>query len=167
MDVVEKRQVSLNKKYNKIVWKHFKAFFTIPKGIATLELMIVFYFTLMYLNNLAGVLINTLLILVLVSFWIATILQRIKNNKQEKITGKKWLFKQIISGYSTFLALSYLPTQIMLRIDYESGLSVFKALFFSILIVSIYLLEYIIIFEIPSKAEHYLKETYPEYGMVE
>ena len=129
--------------------------------------MFVFYFTLMYLNDLAGLLINTLLILVLVSFWVATIFQRMKNNKQEKITGKKWLFHQIISGYSTFLALSYLPTQIMMRVDYESGLTVFKAVFFSVLIVSLYLLEYIIIFEIPSKAEQYLKETYPEYGMVE
>ncbi|MFD2908624.1 hypothetical protein ACFSX9_07725 [Flavobacterium ardleyense] len=166
MDVVDNRKIALNKKYNKIVWKHFKAFFTIPKGIATFSLMFVFYFTLMYLNDLAGLLINTLLILVLVSFWIATIFQRMKNNKQEKITGKKWLFHQIISGYSTFLALSYLPTQIMMRVDYESGLSVFKAVFFSVLIVSLYLLEYIIIFEIPSKAEQYLKETYPEYELI-
>jgi SPX domain protein involved in polyphosphate accumulation len=35
-DVVEKRQIALNKKYNKIVWKHFKEFFTLPKIIGTL-----------------------------------------------------------------------------------------------------------------------------------
>jgi hypothetical protein len=36
MDVVEKRQAALNKRYNKIVWQHFTAFFTIPKIISTI-----------------------------------------------------------------------------------------------------------------------------------
>jgi hypothetical protein len=33
----------------------------------------------------------------------------------------------------------------------------------SVLTVSIYLTIYIVIFEIPKKAEEYLKQTYPEY----
>lgn len=41
MDVVEKRQAALNKKYNGIIWKHFKAFFTIPKIILTATLVAV------------------------------------------------------------------------------------------------------------------------------
>jgi hypothetical protein len=43
MDVVEKRQAALNKKYNVISWKHFKAFFTIPKIILTATLIVLIF----------------------------------------------------------------------------------------------------------------------------
>ncbi len=45
MDVVEQRQLALNKRYNKIVWKHFKAFFSIPKIIATFSAALIFTFS--------------------------------------------------------------------------------------------------------------------------
>lgn len=167
MDVLEKKQVVLNKKYNKLVWKHFKAFFTIPKAIVTFSIITIFYFTLIFINSSAGLIICLLLISVMISFLIVTIYKRVKQNKQEKITEKKWLFSQIINGYSTFVGLSYLPIQILLRFNYESELSPTKIFFFSILIVSLYLLEFVVLVEIPSKAEEYLKETYPEYRMIE
>ena len=52
MDVVEKRQAALNKKYNKLVWKHFKNFFSIPKIIITTSLIgslsvLFFYFNIL------------------------------------------------------------------------------------------------------------------------
>jgi hypothetical protein len=46
MDVVEKRQAALNRKYNGIIWNHFKAFFTIPKIILTTTLVGLIYFLL-------------------------------------------------------------------------------------------------------------------------
>jgi hypothetical protein len=46
MDVVEKRQASLNKKYNKIVWNHFKEFFTIPKIFASLTFIGLLFYVL-------------------------------------------------------------------------------------------------------------------------
>jgi ABC-type methionine transport system permease subunit len=46
MDVVEKRQAALNKKYNGIIWKHFKAFFTVPKIILTVTLVGLTYLVL-------------------------------------------------------------------------------------------------------------------------
>ena len=39
MDVVEKRQIALGKKYNRLVLKHFKEFFTVPKIIVTSSLI--------------------------------------------------------------------------------------------------------------------------------
>ncbi|MCO6174813.1 hypothetical protein NHF50_07120 [Flavobacterium sp. NRK F10] len=47
----------------------------------------------------------------------------------------------------------------------KSEIGILKTLFFSVFIVLFYLLEYIILFEIPSKAEIYLKETYPEHSL--
>ena len=46
MDVVEKRQATLNRKYNGIIWNHFKAFFTIHKVILTTTLVGITYFFL-------------------------------------------------------------------------------------------------------------------------
>src|SRR6478736_1665434 len=45
MDVVEKRQLALNKKYNHIVWLQLKDFFKIPKIMGTgLSIIIMFFF---------------------------------------------------------------------------------------------------------------------------
>lgn len=165
MDVVEQRQLALNKRYNKIVWKHFKAFFSIPKIIATFSAVLIFFYMLMSLSKQAGILINSFLVFAILFFWVATIVKRIKYNKTAKASGKKWLFKEVIFGYSHFAGLSYLPIQIIVHFDFDTQIGMVKALFFSVLIVSMYLIDYIVLFEIPSKAEEYLKETYPEYAL--
>ena len=90
---------------------------------------------------------------------------RIPHLQQMKASGKKWLFKEVIFGYSNFAGLSYIPIQILVHVDFDSQIGIIKALFFSVLIVSMYLIDYIVLFEIPSKAEDYLKETYPEYAL--
>lgn len=166
MDVVEKRQAALNKKYNKIVWKHFKAFFTIPKIIGTISAVGIFFYMLMNLSKQAGIIINSFLVLAILFFWFAIIVKKIKYNKTAKLSGKKWLFKEVIFGYGNFAGLSYLPTQILVHVDFDAQIGMIKGLFFSVLIVSMYLIDFIILFEIPSKAEKYLEETYPEYKFV-
>ena len=78
MDVVEQRQLALNKRYNKIVWQHFKAFFSIPKIIATFSAVLIFFYMLMSLSKQAGILINSFLVFAILFFWVATIVKRIK-----------------------------------------------------------------------------------------
>ena len=46
MDVVEKRQAVLSKKYNSIVWEHFKDFFGIPKIVLTLAMTLALFIVL-------------------------------------------------------------------------------------------------------------------------
>ena len=164
MDVVEKRQEALNKRYNKIVWQHFKAFFTIPKIVITLFSFFLMFFVFRNYANSE----NLILILffgILTLFWISLFLQSRKNKKQYQKTGKKWLLKEIIFGHSSFAGLSYLPVQILINTDFTDNIGILKATFFSLLFVSMALCEYIILVIIPSKAEDYLKETYPEYAL--
>lgn len=162
MDVVEKRQAALNNKYNKIIWGHFKDFFSVPKIIITFSLIGSLF--LMLKNFKYAELISTTLIFgVIITFWIGLLIQKRKSKKQTKESGKKWLLKDIIFGYGNFAGLSYLPIQILVHVDFETQIGMIKGLFFSILIVSMYLIDFIILFEIPSKAEKYLEETYPEY----
>ena len=164
MDVVEKRQAALNKRYNKIVWQHFKAFFTIPKIVITLFSFFLMFFVFRNYANSE----NLILILffgILTLFWISLFLQSRKNKKQYQKTGKKWLLKEIIFGHSSFAGLSYLPVQILINTDFTDNIGILKATFFSLLFVSMALCEYIILVIIPSKAEDYLKETCPEYAL--
>lgn len=161
MDVVEKRQAALNKKYNKIIWKHFKNFFSIPKIIITLS-SIGSLFLILKNFKYAELIATSLIFGVIITFWIGLLIQKRKSKKQTKESAKKWLFKEIIFGYSTFAGLSYLPLQLIINIDFEN-VGILKALVISSITVFLYLIEYIILFEIPSKAEEYLKETYPEY----
>ncbi|UGS21140.1 DUF5392 family protein [Flavobacterium cyclinae] len=164
MDVVEKRQEALNKRYNKIVWQHFKAFFTIPKIVITLFSFFLMFFVFRNYANSE----NLILILffgILTLFWISLFLQSRKNKKQYQKTGKKWLLKEIIFGHSSFAGLSYLPVQILINTDFTDNIGILKATLFSLLFVSMALCEYIILVIIPSKAEDYLKETYPEYAL--
>jgi hypothetical protein len=163
MDVVEKRQAALNKKYNGIIWKHFKAFFTIPKIILTATLVAVTFALLNVSLYKSEVVLGAFGIIIL-SFYGAIIYFTNKNKKPNSATHKKWLLKEIILGRSSICGLIYLPIHIILRSDklMEHALGVFGI---SFLLVSMLLIEYIMVIEIPKKAEDYLKETYPEYAL--
>jgi hypothetical protein len=163
MDVVEKRQAALNRKYNGIIWNHFKAFFTIPKIILTTTLVGLTYFLLKSTLYKADVVLIAFGIIIL-SFYFFIIYFANKNKKANAATNKKWLLKEIILGRSSIVGMIYLPIQIMLHSEkvLENSLGV---LGISFLLVSLILIEYIMVVEIPKKAEDYLKETYPEYAL--
>ncbi len=163
MDVVEKRQASLNKKYNTIIWKHFKAFFTIPKIILTTTLVGVTYFVLKNAIYKADIVLVAFVI-ILLSFYFFIIYFAHKNKKATLGIQKKWLLKEIILGRSSIVGIIYLPIQIILHSEkvLENSLGV---LGISFLLVSMALIEYIMVIEIPEKAEAYLKDTYPEYAL--
>ena len=159
MDVVEKRQAALNKKYNGIIWKHFKAFFTIPKIIFTFTLVGFIYILLKASTHKTDIALLAFGIIIL-SFWFFIIY--ISNKKSNSATHKKWLLKEIILGRSSICGMIYLPLQIIFRSDklMEHSIGVFGV---SFLLVSLVLIEYIMVIEIPKKAEEYLKQTYPDY----
>ena len=112
MDVVEQRQLALNKKYNSIIWKHFKAFFTIPKIILTSGIIGLTFFLLKNLRCKADIVLIVFGIIV-ISFCFSIIFFSNKNKKASKLTSKKWLFKEIILGRSSFVGMAYLPIQIL------------------------------------------------------
>ena len=167
MDVVEKRQTALGKKYNKLIWKHFKAFFTIPKIFLTITLVfgLFWLFKLVFFYEIFTVAIIVIFFLTIV----ALIFERKKFKKRTKKTGKKWMFEEIISGYGSFSAILMLPIHVFNgfsnRIDTLPNDYVLFGI--SLILVALFLSSYIVIVIIPSKAEDYLKETYPEYGFVE
>ncbi|WP_430399743.1 hypothetical protein [Flavobacterium sp.] len=163
-DVVEKRQVALNKKYNKLVWKHFKAFFTLPKIIGTIGaigLINLLLSKLFFKSDIVLILFG----LIVISFCFSIVYFSRKNKKDYNLSGKKWLFKEIILGRSSLVGMVNLPIQIIIHSEKVLDTS-FGVLAISFLLVSMTLIEYVVLIEIPRRAEEYLKETYPEYNFV-
>lgn len=166
MDVVEKRQAAMNKRYNKILWHHFKEFFTIPKVIMTVSFVFIafFVFKMLFFNEIFAV---GMLLLLLFIFPFLIIEQR-KINKRKKETGKVWLLEQIIFGHGSILGIITIPFNLINTLThFEKAPNDFVIFGLSLLIVSLFLGTYIITRVIPSKAEQYLKETYPEYDLAQ
>ena len=165
MEVVEKRQAALNKKYRTIVWNHFKNFFRLPQIIGTFSAVGIL-FLILKLSLYSNIILISLLVVILGVFIVELFrnAQKLKKNNQQ--TGKKWLFKEILSGYGQGSAFLHIPLQIVLQ--FRGDLNNNYILFFaSLFIVSLALIQYIILVIIPNKAEEYLKETYPEYQFVD
>lgn len=160
MDVVEKRTAAMNKKYNIILWNHFKTFFKIPLIIGTFSAIGILFFSLKNTTNSAMIL-SFFCIIILLSYWISVIFMRKNRKKQEQQHGKKWLFMEIIFGHSSIIGMSYLPMQFV--VHFENHYSELMLLIICMVLVFMVLFEYIILVLIPSKAEDYLKQTYPEY----
>jgi hypothetical protein len=168
MEVVDKRKSALNSKYNKLVVQHLKTFFSIPKIIGTLAAIGSVFWILVALqrdldqeNNI----LQASFLALIVSSIICLIVLKQQNKKRNQKTEKKWLLREIIFGYSGMAGSLNLPIQLLLHLK-GSHFSIGMLLFFSFLLVVFGITIYITMLLIPAKADQYLRETYPEYGMV-
>ena len=101
MDVVEKRQAVLGKKYNSLVWKHFKDFFGVPKIVLTIAMTLLLFCILKI--SLCNEWILTGLYFMLVAFSFYKIFKSYKTQKiKKKKNEKRWLFEEIINQYGSF-----------------------------------------------------------------
>ncbi|MEK8179045.1 hypothetical protein WMW71_01720 [Flavobacterium buctense] len=164
MEVVEKRQVALNKKYNKLVLNEMKVFFSVPKIIGTFSAIGIVFYLLKFFQEGLEIAQGLFGILIVVFIIGLAILSR-RNKKNTRQTGKKWLLKEIIFGYSSLAGLINLPIQLALRLN-GKHYSDSSLILFSLLLVLLCLTTYIVLVLIPSQAEKHLKETYPEYEFV-
>jgi threonine/homoserine/homoserine lactone efflux protein len=167
MDVVGSRQAALGKKYNRLVFQHFKAFFRAPKILLTIIMTFLLFIILKhsFYNNFIFI----GLYFILIGFAIYGIFKnRIVNKRKDKTNQKKWLFEEIINRYGNFSVAIIFPLNIFIQIcnHTEKYLSneywVFGMSFFLVLMA---LLNYIVFIIIPSKTREYLLETYPEYKL--
>ena len=163
MDVVEQRIKALNKKYNQIVLNHLKKFFTIPKIFGTILSIYILYFYLVNSLFTKGI-ITGIMLVVFVLLILGIVILAQKKKRHVLKTGKKWMLNEIIFGYSSMAGMSYLVFQLVPGFDGDMK-NEFFIMVYSILIIVMLLLGYIILIVIPSKAEEYLKQTYPKYNL--
>ena len=165
MEVVEKRQAALNKKYSKLVVNELKNFFSIPKIIGTISAIGIVYYLLKSSQEDFEI-IQPLFIVLIVLFMIGLGVISRKNKKKNLQTEKKWLLKEIIFGYSTLAGSINIPIQLVLHL-YGKHFHELTLVLFSFLLVLLSLTIYIVLVLIPSQAEDYLKATYPEYELLQ
>ena len=165
MDLLEKKQKAMAKRYYKWVWNHFKAFFELPKIIGTVLLITaLFYFFKFNDHNIK--IIKILFLIQFVIIFFAMVRQKLLSNKKE-LKPKKWLLEDTIYSCGNFGAFFTLPLNISINISNNITNATNSYVFFgmSCFLVAFGLFFYIVLFEIPFKAEDYLKETYPEYAL--
>jgi len=164
MDVVEQKQAALGKKYNLLIWKHFKEFFSIPKILITISLVFSMFYFFKYIFFYE--LLKTGMIVWFLLLILALVYENKKRKKRKKQTGKTWMFEEIIHQYGSFSGLVAVPIN-AINIFSNSGASTpndYVLFGFSFFLVALFLATYIVVKIIPSKAEEYLKQVYPEYA---
>lgn len=165
MDLLEKKQKAMARRYYKWVWNHFKAFFELPKIIGTVLLIAtLFYFFKFNDHNIKIIKILFLIQFVIVFF--AMVKQQLLSNKKE-LKPKKWLLEKTIYSCGNFGAFFTLPLNISTHIsnNITNAINSYALFGMSCFLVAFGLFFYIVLFEIPSKAEDYLYATYPEYAL--
>lgn len=164
-DVVEQRQSALAKRYHKFVWNNFKAFFKLPKIILTVGLMGILFQTLQVVSFKLAIVIALLIGFVIVySYFVYQTSKKFKEKK--KIDERRWIMEEMIFNYGTLTAYPILLNLFFQIVNFKSISfeNSYVQLVFSIIFVSIGILFYVLTKIIPSKAEDYLKQTYPEYA---
>jgi hypothetical protein len=167
MDVVEKRQAVLSKKYNGLVWQHLKDFFGVPKILLTIAMTLVLFSILKISHNSQSIFMGLYIILIVFSFY-GLIKNKIAKKRKEKTNQKRWLFEEIINQYGNFAGIIILPFHMFAQIfnhtnDFLGNDYWILGLSFFFILLSLVL--FIVFKVIPAKAEVYLGATYPEYKL--
>ncbi len=169
MDVVEKRQKALRKKYRALIWQQVADFFQLPKILLTGSLTF-----LLYLVVQLGVFYRLFFVVMffLLMFFIAVYVQKMRNSYKKRIeqTGRKWVLEEYIFSIVAIPIPSMFAIyiQILLQAHIHKWVIENPYLIFLIClgVVVSSILVYVAVFFIPKKSEKYLVETYPEYSLV-
>jgi len=162
MDVVEKRQKAMNKKYFKYLKNELIQWFGWPKLLTTLLMFIICYigFSSNYVSQFF------LSVYLPLSIWLIyrgiVLAKALKKRKSS--SNKKWMLEEMIfkqAGFMGLILISQLPTYSVHIGDRITN--PFFVLLFSLTTTILILCFYISYNVIPKKADTLLKDTYPEY----
>ncbi|MEN8898962.1 MAG: hypothetical protein ABF247_08275 [Nonlabens sp.] len=171
MEVVEERQKSLGKKYTRIIWSHIVGFFKLPK-ILLLGLLTALTYYLLSNTDLSNEYYSMGMIVMFVSYFIFLSVKNYRNRKAKQKSGeKKWLFEEIISQHGSGFGIGFLPIYLFNifipnRTNFTE-LHPYLLVTISFLFVLLCIMIYVMLVEIPKKAQDYIEDTYPEYKLVD
>jgi len=162
-DVIGNKQNALYKYYWKMVWKIFKAYFKLPKVVLTL-LISAIIFTIMNALNNENIFIYTYLAIHVVLILGFLIREQISINRKNKITGKKWMFDNIITSMGGIGFLMYMPLQVFSRFT-NLNWSLKNQIIVSVILALFSILSYILVKVIPLEMTKKMSDQYPEYKL--
>jgi len=164
MDVVESRTKAMSMKYYKIMFSILKDFFRLPQLMVTLTIFTSIFGLLEVFPSYQEYTIIAVVLLYLVVIGLRLFkLDKIRK-RRFKVSGKKWLFEEMILNTGGIASFSYLPLHFISLFDGDYG--VYSMVLFSAFITLFSIVIYIVVFIIPSKMTKLLEEQYPEYKML-
>jgi hypothetical protein len=160
-DVVEQRQAAMSKRYQKFIWRHFKEYFRLPKIVLTFLSVFGLYSLVSLVDQLRWLVFIGLLVgYAFLYFFFYK--KKIKKNKPRE----KWMMAEMIYDYgrnTTVLPILFqVPAQLMVHAPKMLYNSYFLFCYCFVM-VAFLIINHIMIYVIPQKADEYLRETYPEY----
>ncbi|MGZ0015641.1 hypothetical protein [Yeosuana sp. AK3] len=161
--IVEEKTNALEKYYRKEVWRYLKDYFKLPKIILTGFGVWGLYHILQLFENKNYVIMPMLIIIfTLVIFSSAKVFKQIKRNQKE--TGKKWLFENVIAQLGGFVHFLNFGFQVLVNSTNWKWNSI-SLVVFSFCIVMYMLLFYISIKVVSPKLKEKLSKEHPEYKL--
>lgn len=160
MEIVEKKQRQMEKRYWKILWSFAKEWFRLPKIILTLGLFYVLYNTLQHPYGREII----LAIFILTTIYVFYKMRKLKKKIRQK--PKKWMLEEmlLIQGSNTGFIIATYPMHFMnLTGLFDGG---FSTILTSAIIVLVSIMIYVSFEIIPKKAEELLENHYPEYKLL-
>ncbi|WP_330443968.1 hypothetical protein [Flavobacterium sp. C4GT6] len=162
MDVVERRQMALTKKYRKLLWAYFREYFKLPKILLTIVLTVLLAKSIQHIHAvIAPILLFSILIFSLVRFFVLNHRYR----KKVKQTGYRWMLEEIIFRCGSLPVFIFIPYQIIEYV-YDKEYSTVGQWILAAAVVLFAIYQYIILYVIINRAEVHLEQTYPEYKLL-
>jgi hypothetical protein len=165
MDVVAEKQKFLSKKYESMIWSYYKEFFKLPTILLTLSAVLITYFISSRWQYGEYFILAALGIIYLWSAFEA-ISMSVKSKRNQKKTGRKWLFESMINNNQFFIFYILSPINLYRGLEYfghENWTTLYYA-FSSVFIVVFALYFYVRIKLVPPLVSQELARTYPEYN---
>ncbi len=162
-DVIEKRHNALYKHYWKMVWNIFKDYFKLPKVILTMLITFMIFTIINALNdkNIFIYIYLAIHIILILSFLIR---EQIQIKRKNKITGKKWMFDNIITSMGGIGFLLYIPIQVFGRFT-NLNWSLKNQIIVAIILALFSILAYILVKVIPKEMIKKMSNQYPKYKL--
>ena len=166
MDLVEKRQKALEKKYWKIILHFVKDWFQLPKIIATFAIFSLLF--QLFRSNISEYVFIGILVFCFIFAGIKIIQLKKVFNKRKKIIGKTWMLEDLIfkQGVGNAVLVPLLVFQQIIKTSDLTNAMLIWGFIVALFYTAVFIAGYVSLFVIPKKAEALLIENYPEYKLV-
>lgn len=162
-DVIGQRHNALYKQYWKMVWKIFKDYFKLPKIVLTM-LISAIIFTILNILSSKNIFIYSYLAIHIILILGFLIREQIQIKRKNKITGKKWMFDNIITSMGGIGFLMYMPLQVFSHFT-NLNWSLKNQIIVSVILALFSILSYILVKIIPKEMIKKMENQYPEYKL--
>lgn len=167
-NILKRRKKAMNKKYNRIIWSFYKAYFRWPKIAGMLIGSLTMFMVLRHLSTEYKWLMVSLAILPIAGYFMYIAFKRQKEYHAKIGIEKRWMLQEKIytiggAGAATLNFFHIFNTFAIFGFLRDNP--IFDAVA-SLAMISCFTLCYVIIFILPNEAEKILSQQYPEYKLV-